>query len=399
MLRKLLMAVVCALLPLSGALAQKKEIAQAKANVKADKSLAEAEASMRKLLADSTNRDNEKIWLVLFDAVKRQYEIVNEKMYLKQAADTTALFGAAYRMFGVLEGLDSVDVRKDGGKGKLKFRKRNAEYLNALRQNLYNGGLFHVRKKDFAKAYEFFDRYVDCAVQPLFSGYDYAANDARMAQAAFYSVYCGYKEGDAKHTLKYAEMAQGDTARLDMTYQYMAYTYSQLKDTAKCVEVMQRGFARFPRTAYYFSHLFDHYFKAGDAKVALALCNDAIAADSANYMAQFAKSTVLLTLGRYDECIGICDTVVALHPDFADAYLNAGLAYYNQAIHIDTALRHTRDNIASMKALYKKAMPYMQSYRKLAPGEKARWGMPLYNIYLNLNMGKEFDEIDALLKK
>ena len=68
--------------------AQKKEISLAKDNVKAGKSLEQAEASMRKLLADSTNRNNEKIWLVLFDAVRKQYEAVNEKMYLKQSADT-----------------------------------------------------------------------------------------------------------------------------------------------------------------------------------------------------------------------------------------------------------------------------------------------------------------------
>ena len=48
---------------------------------------------------------------------------------------------------------------------------------------------------------------------------------------------------------------------------------------------------------------------------------------------------------------------------------------------------------------YKKAMPYLQKYRVLAPGEKDKWALPLYTIYLNLNMGKEFDEIDKLLKK
>ena len=41
--------------------AQKKEISKAKDDVKAGKSLAEAEASMRKLLTDSANKDNEKI--------------------------------------------------------------------------------------------------------------------------------------------------------------------------------------------------------------------------------------------------------------------------------------------------------------------------------------------------
>lgn len=36
----------------------------------------------------------------------------------------------------------------------------------------------------------------------------------------------------------------------------------------------------------------------------------------------------------------------------------------------------------------------MERYRKLAPNEKDKWVPILYTIYLNLNMGKEFDEID-----
>ena len=30
---------------------------------------------------------------------------------------------------------------------------------------------------------------------------------------------------------------------------------------------------------------------------------------------------------------------------------------------------------------------------------KDQWALPLYTIYLNLNMGKEFDEIDKLLNQ
>jgi len=41
----------------------------------------------------------------------------------------------------------------------------------------------------------------------------------------------------------------------------------------------------------------------------------------------------------------------------------------------------------------------MEKYRKLAPAEKKKWAPALYRIYLNLNMGKQFDEIDNLMKK
>ena len=30
---------------------------------------------------------------------------------------------------------------------------------------------------------------------------------------------------------------------------------------------------------------------------------------------------------------------------------------------------------------------------------KDKWGTPLYTIYLNLNMGKEFEEIDRIINQ
>ena len=40
----------------------------------------------------------------------------------------------------------------------------------------------------------------------------------------------------------------------------------------------------------------------------------------------------------------------------------------------------------------------MERYRELAPEELRKWGPALYRIYLNLNMGRQFDEIDRMLK-
>ena len=41
----------------------------------------------------------------------------------------------------------------------------------------------------------------------------------------------------------------------------------------------------------------------------------------------------------------------------------------------------------------------MEKYREMAPDEVDKWAPALYRIYFNLNMGKQFDEIDKLLKR
>ena len=48
---------------------------------------------------------------------------------------------------------------------------------------------------------------------------------------------------------------------------------------------------------------------------------------------------------------------------------------------------------------YKKALPYLEKYREMMPDNQDHWALPLYTIYLNLNMGKEFDEIDKLINQ
>ena len=41
----------------------------------------------------------------------------------------------------------------------------------------------------------------------------------------------------------------------------------------------------------------------------------------------------------------------------------------------------------------------MEKVRELSPDAINRWGNPLYRIYLNLNMGSKFEEMDHLLEK
>ena len=98
-------------------MAQKKELSQAKANVKAGNNLTQAEQSMRKLLEDSDNVRETKIWITMFEAIKKQYDQGNEKLYLKQKYDTAALFNIARRLFVDMERFDSIDAmpEKKGG--------------------------------------------------------------------------------------------------------------------------------------------------------------------------------------------------------------------------------------------------------------------------------------------
>lgn len=381
-------------------LAQKKEIQTAKDQVKAGKDLEKAQASMEKLLKDSTNRTNRKIWGILFDAVRKQYEQGNEKLYLKQQYDTAKLFNLTRQLFVIAQDLDSVEMVPDKkGKVDFEYRKPHAEYLAQIRGNLYNGGAWFIRKQKYQDAYKFFDEYINCAQSQLFKSYKFAERDKRLPLAAYYAVYSGYKMRDSKATLHHSYEALKDTTHYNYMLQYLAETYKLDKDTARYLATLKDGFKRAPKFPYFFPRLVDYYVDGNQPDSAMAVVNEALAIDPENALYLYTKSGILLDQGSYKECITLCDKVIDKAPDMAEAYCNAGLAYFNMAIELDKNTQVSRKRTDEIQGYYQKALPYLVKYRALAPEEQAKWAFPLYTIYLNLNMGKEFDEIDKLMKK
>ena len=59
-------------------------------------------------------------------------------------------------------------------------------------------------------------------------------------------------------------------------------------------------------------------------------------------------------------------------------------------------MKRTRKKKEAVNELYRKSLPYMETFRKMAPEQQTKWVPALYAIYLNLNMGREFEEIDKM---
>ena len=380
--------------------AQKKEIQTAKDQVKAGKNLDQAAASMKKLLADSANRTNRKIWTIYFDAVRKQYEQGNEKLYLKQKYDTAQLFNYTRQLFEVAFQYDSVETAPDKkGRRDFEFRKGHSDYLAHIRSNLYNGGIWFLNKKKYPDAYKFFDCYIECASQPMFKQRNYGEKDKHLPTAAYYAVYSGYKMKDPKATLHHSYEALKDTVHYNYMLQYLAETYMLEKDTARYVASLKEGFKRVPTFPYFFPRLVEYYVVRNQLDSAMTVVNEAliVVPDSDVYLA--AKSNLLLEQGKLQECIEVSKKVIEVNQKLGDPYYNAGICYFNLAVEQDKNSHNSRKVKEQVEANYKKALPYLVKYREMEPKEQCKWAFPLYTIYLNLNMGKEFDEIDKVMKQ
>lgn len=377
------------------ACAQKKAISQAQTYIKSGSNLDKAEADMRNLLKDSANAGNMKIWTTLTDAIRMQYEQGNEKMYLKQKSDTAALFLTAHRMFLAFEAMDSADAMPDKkGRVELKFRKRNAAYLNRLRPNLYNGGVYFISKQNYKAAFSMLDAFIDCGNQPLFSAYRNDDKSKAVLSASYLATFCGVKLHDNAMALKHSSSALLYEPGRENTLQYLAGIYEEANDTDSYSRTLRTGVAEYPHSEYFFTRLVDYYNGVNMPDSALAVADRGLSAEPRSTLYLYAKSNILLNMGRYDDCVSVCDSVIAINDSLPDVYYNAGVACVNLAL----VAQKNGGGKAEIKKYYRQAMPYMEKYRELAPDQKDKWSAALYNIYLNLNMGKKFEEITRVIQ-
>jgi tetratricopeptide (TPR) repeat protein len=105
----------------------------------------------------------------------------------------------------------------------------------------------------------------------------------------------------------------------------------------------------------------------------------------------FAMSMFALAQGDYQKCISMSEECLMREPDNVDALYNKGISLLNLALNEKKSDKR--------RNLYKRALEPMEKVRELSPDAINRWGNPLYRIYLNLNMGSKFEEMDHLLEK
>ena len=377
--------------------AQKKELSDARTILKSRANYDKAEKLMTDLIKkDTIHLYNPKVLLTWYESVQGQYEAANEKLYLKQKYDTVAFYTVIRRLQQVGLKLDSLEIRLDG-KGKAAHRKSHGEYLNMLRPNLYFGGTYLVRKGDYRKAFDFFDTYIKAAEEPMFETYRYASTDTLLPVAAYWATLCGFKLQNPQLTLTHCHEALHDSQKAQFTLQYMCEAYLQQKDTPRYVATLTEGFSRFPDYPYFFPRLADYYTSQSRTDSVLMVADQGLKHDAKGRLFLLAKSVALLDLERYDECISTSQQLMDCYPEQAESYYNIATCHLNRALVVEQE-NEPRKNRERLQKLYGDARPMMEKYRELAPADQKRWAPALYRIYLNLNMGKQFEEIDRLMR-
>ncbi len=326
-------------------------------------------------------------------SVKQQYDAENEKAYLKQKYDTARLFELNKLLLDVADALDAVDVAKNKDP---KFRKKNASLLSGYRLNLFNAGNFYLRKGKNKEAYDFYDDYMNTARMPLFEDYNFVQNDSLMPRVAFWAVVAASLCGKPECVLPHTDMAY-QWVRKEQVLQFKAQALKQLHgdNNEDYLQTLKNGFSIAPEYMFFFNNLIIYYTDNNYPDSAIQVCDKALSHDVLKKENKkrflYVKSSMLLNKEKYDDCIMLCEQIITIDSLFAPAYYNAGLSYLKQSELLD------RKEKKYKRALLNHSRTYLETYRKMAPKEREKWGPLLYQVYFGLNLGKKFSEIDEML--
>lgn len=344
-----------------------------------------------------SSKEKSNIYYVCAQLDESLNSVHNMKAYLKQPCDTAALFTTLLNMFGNLEKCDSVDALPNpNGNVKQRYKSKTKNLRTKHLANILNGGKYYLSKENYATAYNFFDNY-----------YTYGTPDGTVfPKVAYWATYTSYKLAQYANTLKYIDKSFEAVGELEkaVLQEYKSRSHLALNDKVAYETDLLEGVRKYPFHDFFFVNLTDIYCENRKFNEGLALSDSLITLNPQKPLYWYSKSKIELAENDYYKCIEFSDSTIRRDSTYTDAYYNKGISYLNLAlIRQEGACTDLKDpkcieDKKEIEGLYRKAQPCMEMVRKLEPDNKERWGKHLYRIYMNLNRGKEFEEIDKLLR-
>ena len=121
---------------------------------------------------------------------------------------------------------------------------------------------------------------------------------------------------------------------------------------------------------------------------------------SPNATLYLAQAIAYEHLGNDDLCIRAAHNLLRCDSTSIEAQYLLGRSYFRQAQRVELP---TSINARSYSAAYRRrqqlytlARPHLEAFRRLQPDKVSAWRPMLYEIYLKLNLGREFEEISQI---
>lgn len=387
----------------------KNVLRDARAAIKNKRDQAKHESNLQKVLERDNLTDKERAEILFTQSLLNisLNDAENMKAYLKQKYDTASYFNTLLKASQYAIRCDSIDARPDK-KGKVKplFRSKNRAMLLKYRNNLFAGGRFYLRKNDFKSAVPFFCLYIDMLEEPMLSNDVALLGDSLLKRCSFYATIAGYNSNQPRIALKYIDDALANCERRRRAHlqEYKTRCFQAIGDSVNWLDALYDGCEDYPTHDYFFTHLVEHFEEKHQYDYGLELADTMLSRVQDIPLYWYAKSLMYLHKEDWAKCIEMSDSTIRRDSVHVDAIRNKGLSILNQAMEFgetacyDMSDEKCRRDRQILNEFYQRARRPFERLRELVPDKKEIWASALYRIYLNLNMGNEFAEIEKLLK-
>ena len=388
------------------AFAQQKNVKEARTianEVKPD--FKKAQQLINEALVNAETKDDAATWDAAGQIQKRINEEEMKNAFLNKPYDTLTMYNSILKMFEYFVKCDELsEVPNEKGKIKNKYRRANSASMLTERPNLINGGIEAFNKHNSAEALKFFGAYVESASYPMLNEkVSIVESDTLLPQIAYYALLAASNTENQDAVIKYAPAAIKDKENGGVAMQILSEAYKATGDTAQWIKSLQDGIVKFPENQYFFANLVDYFSGSNQPEKAMDFADSMLAKEPSNKLYLYVKAYLLHNMKDYDKAIEYYQKTIAADSEYAEAYSNLGLVLLMKAQEISDAAstdindsKYASDQ-ATIKTMYQEALPYYEKARALRPDQKDLWAPGLYRIYYNLNMGPQFEEIEAIM--
>ncbi len=391
----------------TGAFAQKKAVSQAQSIAKGTNAdFAEARTLIKGALENAETKDDPKTWYVAGFVEDQQFSAERMKEMLGQQPNQPTMYQALLAILPYMEKAYELDQLPDAkGKVKPKYVKDIKGILSANHIYYINSGAFYFEEKDYRKAYDSFNQYLQISNHPMFAGEQVAARDSNYMTVQYYAAIASTQLGEPQTAIATINAAKDGGFKENDLYQYLYYEYEQLSDSVNMEKVLIDGMNKFPEEDYYMLKLINTYIYSNRNQEAITLLNKAIGEDPNNAQLYDVLGSVYETgLKDNEKAESYYKKALELDPSYVTSLSNLGRVYYNQAVTVQGDANLISDNklyqeeVTKAKALFEKARPYFEQAHQTNP-EQTEFIIALRGIYYNLNMGEKLAEMEKLLNE
>ena len=281
--------------------------------------------------------------------------------------------------------------------------------MNLLRGMSLQGGVAMFQQENYKAAFESFEGAAEM--------FDVIGKTDSLS--IYNAALAAERESDYDNAIKYYKKSAEIGYKTDVSYQSLIANTNKKNGgpSDEAFAYIVEGKKLYPNNLGLIIEEFNYYLSKGETEKAQSSLASAIEKDPNNHIFHFNIGVTFDELaakrhkeGNHEEAKMFANKAiegykktVELKPEFADAYFNLGVFYYNESIELKSMASDIKDQtlmdkeIALSKEYLSNAIPYLTKSHELQPKDVNTLKL-LKSIYFNLEKDAEYEVVKEKLK-